>query len=85
MIWQCEKEHIWRTNFNSVLNGYWCPRCSNKAKKTINDAMKLAKNKNGKCLNKEYINSKKKLKWLCEKKHIWEATYDKIRSGRWCP
>jgi len=33
----------------------------------------------------EYINVKTKLKWQCERRHIWMATPDNIKSGRWCP
>ena len=45
----------------------------------------LATAKNGHCLSKKYINAITKLKWICEEKHTWEATPNKIRNGSWCP
>lgn len=27
MQFQCEKKHIWKTNFKSIKNGHWCPYC----------------------------------------------------------
>lgn len=45
----------------------------------------LAKQRNGKCLSEEYINSRAKLFWECKYNHIWEARYDDIKNGKWCP
>jgi len=45
----------------------------------------IAKKRQGRCLSKEYINSKTKLKWECAKGHIWEAEPTHIKSGSWCP
>lgn len=52
----------------------------------INDCHNLAKKNKGKCLSKRYAYAKTKYKWLCGKcKYIWEARYDAIKSGQWCP
>jgi hypothetical protein len=45
----------------------------------------LAKNRGGECLSRVYINSNEKLKWKCNKGHIWEAPLSSIRQGQWCP
>jgi len=45
---------------------------------------KLAAKKGGKCLSKKYVNSKTRLKWQCEQRHIWQATPDSIKNGSWC-
>ena len=45
----------------------------------------IAKNRNGKCLSKRYVNSGNKLNWQCAEKHVWEATPEKIKRGTWCP
>ncbi|MBI2608299.1 MAG: zinc-ribbon domain-containing protein [Deltaproteobacteria bacterium] len=54
-------------------------------KLSIKDVQKLAKKKGGKCLSKKYINNHSKLKWQCEKGHKWNALYNSIKSGTWCP
>ena len=41
-------------------------------------------NKKGICLSTEYINCRTKMKWQCDKEHIWEATFKSIRTDRWC-
>ena len=46
----------------------------------------LAKEKGGKCLSSEYINTQTKLKWQCSDGHIWFAKPRSIRNnGSWCP
>lgn len=47
---------------------------------------KIAKERGGKLLSKNYINSATKLEWKCyECGHIWKATPNNIRNGTWCP
>jgi hypothetical protein len=39
----------------------------------------------GNCLSKEYVNMHTKLKWQCEKGHIWEAKPTNIKNkSNWC-
>jgi hypothetical protein len=54
-------------------------------KKTIEDAQAVALEKGGKCLSTEYINAKFKLTWECDQEHQWEAMYDTVQRGSWCP
>ena len=51
---------------------------------TIQDMQEIARNLNGKCLSKEYINSVTPLKWMCEKGHTWDRTYSVVQQGLWC-
>jgi len=82
--WQCEKGHEWMANPTSIKTGTWCPYCKGRYQ-TIRDMQQRAKAKGGKCLSEKYINAREKLKWQCEKGHIWEATPYNIKSGKWCP
>jgi thiol-disulfide isomerase/thioredoxin len=82
--WQCAKGHIWKAAPHSLNRNCWCPYCSGR-RTTIQDLIKLAKNKNGRCLSKEYIDSKTHLEWKCFKGHIWQATPSAIKQGSWCP
>lgn len=44
----------------------------------------LARDRNGRCLSKEYIDRNTYLKWLCEKGHNFELTYTALKAGAWC-
>ena len=82
--WQCEKGHEWMANPTSIKTGTWCPYCKGWYQ-TIRDMQQRAKAKGGKCLSEKYINAREKLKWQCEKGHIWEAAPYNIKLGKWCP
>ena len=93
MKWECECGFIWENNYSHISRGQWCPKCAREklnlynkeSRNTIGDARKLANINNGYCLSKEYVRAKCKLKWACAKNHIWEASYDNVRGGSWCP
>jgi glutaredoxin len=88
--WECAKGHVWEASVDSIRQGHWCRKCgteksASKRRKSLEDMVLLAKRKNGKCLSEKYIDNATKLKWQCEKGHIWEATPGHIQNGRWCP
>jgi len=84
---QCDKGHIWESIANDIKYlKVWCPYCSNNKKLTIEKMQEIASERGGECLSNEYINSHSKLKWKCEKGHIWEAKpYLVKNSNNWCP
>lgn len=83
--WKCEYGHIWETEPRVIVQGHWCPICRNdKRKLNINEMKMLAKKYNGECLSSEYIDAITKLKWRCEKGHIWEAVPSSVKRGHWC-
>ena len=82
--WECEKGHIWEATGNTIRRGHWCPECGNYKKNTIEEMHEIAKSRNGKCLSEEYVNANSKLKWECEKGHIWESIPNSIKRGTWC-
>jgi hypothetical protein len=83
--WQCFEGHIWDAGYTNIQQGQWCPECKGNKKKSIEVCYKIAESKGGKCLSTEYINSKNKIKWQCQKGHIWDAKYFSIQQGSWCP
>ena len=85
LLWECKEGHQWLAVPGTILRGHWCPSCAGMAKKSIKDAVLVAKNRGGKCLSKLYINSQQKLDWECSKGHKWEATYTNVSQGSWCP
>ncbi|MFZ4740196.1 MAG: zinc-ribbon domain-containing protein [Bacteroidales bacterium] len=89
--WQCKNGHTWKTRIGNVLDGHWCPRCSNSvnwnSKKTsIAEIKKLAQSKGGDCLSTTYDNSNTKLNFICRRGHTWTALWRNIKhKGSWCP
>lgn len=84
MLWECEFGHQWEAPLNTIKNGHWCLICSGKEKGTIEEMREIAESKGGKCLSKDYVNIRTKLKWQCKNRHIWEATPGSIKKGNWC-
>jgi len=87
--WRCANGHDWEAPLRRVLNrGSWCRKCAGlvvDADNRMKSANDLALLKGGKCLSYIYTTSKDKLKWACTRGHEWEASYEKIRRGTWCP
>ena len=53
---------------------------------SIINLQKIAKDRGGKCLSTNYINSETKLKWQCSEGHIWESPSSSVKNkNRWCP
>jgi hypothetical protein len=87
MKWECSNKHIWFCEFRNVLNGFWCKKCFNNGRKlSLKNMQELAKNQHGKCLSKEYINAKTRLKWECSEGHVFLQTPTKVKNNKiWCP
>jgi hypothetical protein len=85
LLWQCSNSHKWRATPHDVKGGSWCPVCRGVRALTVDDMRKLAKERNGRCLADEYINSATKIMWECSEGHQWEATPNTIQKGSWCP
>jgi len=92
--WLCEKGHEWQVSVAHRSRGYGCPYCSGKrvckdnCLQTLIPA--LAKQwhptKNGD-LTPSHVTIKKdkKVWWLCDKGHEWEARIDHRANGSGCP
>ena len=88
MKWKCKEGHIWNTNFENIkLSNSWCPICSGNISYNISFCIKyVAENFNGKCLSREYKNSKEYMLWKCEKNHIFESKFYNVKvRNNWCP
>ena len=77
-------DYIWEASPNAIKNGTWCPKCANKCV-SIDEAITIAHYRNGKCLSTQYTDSLTKMQWECELGHQWQASYNQIQSGGWCP
>jgi L-rhamnose mutarotase len=85
LLWECIEGHQWEATPATIKQGTWCPNCAGNVRSTIEDMQKIAMTRGGKCLSDVYVNSQTKLLWECIEGHQWEATPNKIKSGRWCP
>jgi len=65
--WECAKGHNWQALYDNIEAGRWCPFCAGVKKRTLEYAIKLASDNNGKCLSKIYINNETDMEWECEK------------------
>ncbi len=86
--WECSKGHRWSIALSNVVNANsWCPQCREVEIKQsfISKMQELATQHAGKCLSKEYINSRTKYEWECKEGHRWNALIGNIRLGHWCP
>ena len=88
--WICSKGHRWfATPINVKNSHHWCPYCSNRSpyriRLTLVDMQKTAEERGGRCLSTKYVNNRIKLRWQCDKGHVWETKPANVRSGTWCP
>ena len=92
--WVCEKGHEWETTVAHRANGTGCPYCSDKRAyvdnclQTLNPelAEQWHPTKNGNLTpNDVTLGSNKKVWWVCEKGHEWEALICSRTNKNGCP
>lgn len=84
-VWICQNHHEWTSSYKDIINGNRCPYCSNRLKKTSLDYKNLGIEKNLKWLGSNIKNTHSKTLWQCKEGHEFLSSYDKIRSGGYCP
>lgn len=88
LTWECGKcKHIFNNCLKNVMYlDNWCPSCSGKLNNNIEVIRKFAREKGGECLSDSYKNNKTNLIWKCGScNNTWNARFDRIKSGTWCP
>lgn len=85
LTWECIDGHRWKATPHQVKQGKWCPYCAQNVTGNIDEVRRIADQRGGKCLSKDYTNSHTRLLLECAEGHKWEATPANIRRGRWCP
>ena len=93
--WICEKGHEWRAQIKSRTNGCGCPVCANREiRPTENDlasrypqlAAQWHPTKNGSLVPDQIPpGTARKVWWICEKGHEWQASVASRVSGCGCP
>ena len=93
--WKCEQGHEWQATIDTRNKGTGCPYCSGRYAikgendlQTINPVLSKEWNceKNGN-LRPEHVlaNSGKKVWWVCDKGHEWQAKISHRNNGSGCP
>lgn len=86
LSWQCSCGNVWQATPGHVINNNsWCPKCAGVARLSLEECLKIAKDKGGECLSRQYKNNRTKMLWKCSEGHIWRAHTGSIKRGRWCP
>ena len=94
--WVCEKGHEWQAAVKSRTGGSGCPVCANrKLLRRENDlasthpdlARQWHPDKNGVLTPRDLMaGTHKKVWWICEKGHVWQASvFSRVSSGAGCP
>jgi hypothetical protein len=86
--WRCSKGHIWEASPYNVgkPNGTWCPYCAGVGPRTLDQMVRIAKERGGLCLSKAYSNLRVKLLWRCNNNHdFWMTPSHVIHRNGWCP
>lgn len=93
--WICVKGHEWESSINNRTNGRSCPYCTNRRVLLgYNDLQTVSPElvtqwdfeKNGNLIPQMFTkHSGKKVWWLCDKGHSWQASIDNRSKGKGCP
>ena len=91
--WICERNHEWEATISSRNNGAGCPCCASYAGHGYSLSIKnpeLSKQwhptKNGNLTPMDVtLNSSRKVWWICEKNHEWDAIVNARAKGNGCP
>jgi hypothetical protein len=97
--WECHLGHKWQAIWYNVKNGSWCHECERlrrieyishvagggPIRKTLEDALALAKSLGFEFLSNEMHGVIRKYRWRCGKGHEWDAVYSSVQRGHGCP
>ncbi|PGK52139.1 hypothetical protein CN918_30575 [Priestia megaterium] len=81
----CQHEHVETDNTKANLSPNTQTVKKGRGKLSIEMMKELAKERGGRCLSRNYVNSATKLSWKCKEGHTWKASPNSIRNGSWCP
>jgi len=94
--WRCPKgpDHVWQASVRDRTRGRGCGYCAGRRVSITNSLASLhpeyarqwhpSKNK-GLTPDGLVAGSNKKVWWLCDKGHEWEAKVSHVSKGHWCP
>ncbi len=80
----CPNGHTHSINWNNWSTGYRCYYCNGNISPTIDDVRQSFEMEGYTLINKNYINNRSKLKYICKLGHSNEVTWDHWVSGVRC-
>jgi hypothetical protein len=83
--WRCAEGHEWSAEPAKLRQGSWCPRCSERARYTIDDVQTMAAEHGGECLSTTLDGSLDPLRFRCRVGHLFESNANRLQQGNWCP
>jgi hypothetical protein len=83
--WRCAEGHEWSAQPTKLRQGSWCPRCSERARHTIDDVQAMAAEHGGECLSVPIDGSLDVLRFRCRVGHLFESNANRLQQGHWCP
>lgn len=90
LVWRCAFGHRWRASLASITKrNTWCPTCAGNRRLELKDLRKLARERGGRCLSRQYVNGRTSLLWECGFGHKWKASAEQVKGGphkkgTWC-
>lgn len=79
----CDQGHKFKTCYNYINSGNWCPKCAHIHEDKV---LEIIKNKSGVVTkNFNYINANTRFKIKCKNNHIFNTNGSKLAFGTWCP
>jgi hypothetical protein len=95
LVWRCKNGHEWHAKGSAIVRGHWCQACAAAERKgkpigtsghlNIETARSIAKEHGGECVSTMYIGGQGKMQWRCAKGHVWDARFQEVARGTWCP
>jgi hypothetical protein len=95
LVWRCKHGHEWHAKGSAIVRGHWCQACAAAERKDkplgtrdhlhIEAARSIAEQRGGECLSDEYIAGPGKMRWHCASGHVWDARFQEVARGTWCP
>jgi hypothetical protein len=83
---RCKAGHVWKTMGAKIVEGFWCPECNVERQRLGIEAMQaMARERGGRCLSEQYVNTRQRLQWECGHGHVWWTAAQGVRRGSWCP
>ena len=84
LSWRCGSGHEWSALPQSVLTGYWCPKCAALARRRPDRWHEHAASKGGVFLGYETSSTQRRVRFRCGFGHEWSTSASNANRASWC-
>jgi len=85
LVIRCDKNHEYKSTWNSFQQGSRCSVCAGNTKLTYEYVKEQINQIGYTLLSKEYVNAKSILRVMCDKGHEYSVNWNNFQRGRRCP